>query len=70
MAKRVIGLDCEVADPLLKTSGWSWKYEAQDSVTRTLTKGSTATASFTNVPKIIKWLTDEFYIDNRFGIWR
>ena len=26
MAKRVIGLDCEVADPLLKTSGWSWKY--------------------------------------------
>ncbi len=51
-------------------SGWSWKYEAQDSVTRTLTKGSTATASFTNVPKIIKWLTDEFYIDNRFGIWR
>ena len=51
-------------------SGWSWKYEAQDSVTRTLTKGRTATASFTNVPKIIKWLTDEFYIDNRFGIWR
>lgn len=51
-------------------SGWSWKYEAQDSVTRTLTNGSTATASFTNVPKIIKWLTDEFYIDNRFGIWR
>ena len=26
MSKRVIGLDCEVADPLLKTSGWSWKY--------------------------------------------
>ena len=51
-------------------NGWSWKYEAQDSVTRTLTNGSTATASFTNVPKIIKWFTDEFYIDNRFGIWR
>ena len=26
MSKRVIGLDCEVADPLLKTRGWSWKY--------------------------------------------
>ena len=26
MSKRVIGLDCEVADPLLKISGWSWKY--------------------------------------------
>ena len=51
-------------------NGWSWKYEAQDSVTRTLTNGSTATANFTNVPKIIKWFTDEFYIDNRFGIWR
>ena len=26
MSKRIIGLDCEVADPLLKISGWSWKY--------------------------------------------
>lgn len=26
MAKRVIGLDIETVDPLLKTSGWSWKY--------------------------------------------
>lgn len=26
MAKRVIGLDIETFDPLLKTSGWSWKY--------------------------------------------
>ena len=26
MSKHIIGLDCEVADPLLKTSGWSWKY--------------------------------------------
>lgn len=26
MAKQVIGIDCEVHDPLLKTSGWSWKY--------------------------------------------
>ena len=26
MAKSVIGLDCEVHDPLLKTAGWSWKY--------------------------------------------
>lgn len=26
MSKRVVGLDCETADPLLKTSGWSWKY--------------------------------------------
>lgn len=26
MSKRVIGLDCEVADPLLKTAGYSWKY--------------------------------------------
>ena len=24
--KRVVGLDCETFDPLLKTSGWSWKY--------------------------------------------
>ena len=27
MSKRVIGLDCEVADPLLKTAGYSWKYK-------------------------------------------
>lgn len=26
MAKRVIGLDIETVDPLLKTAGWSWKY--------------------------------------------
>lgn len=26
MAKQIIGLDCETVDPLLKTSGWSWKY--------------------------------------------
>ena len=26
MSKRVIGLDCEVFDPLLKTAGYSWKY--------------------------------------------
>lgn len=26
MSKRVIGLDCETYDPLLKTAGWSWKY--------------------------------------------
>ena len=26
MSKQIIGLDCEVADPLLKISGWSWKY--------------------------------------------
>lgn len=27
MKKRVIGLDCEVHDPLLKTAGYSWKYK-------------------------------------------
>ena len=26
MNKRVVGLDIETFDPLLKTSGWSWKY--------------------------------------------
>ena len=26
MSKIICGLDCEVHDPLLKTSGWSWKY--------------------------------------------
>lgn len=26
MAKRVVGLDCETYDKLLKTAGWSWKY--------------------------------------------
>lgn len=26
MSKRVVGLDIETFDPLLKTSGWSWKY--------------------------------------------
>ena len=26
MSKRIIGLDIETVDPLLKTSGWSWKY--------------------------------------------
>lgn len=45
MSKRIVGLDCETFDPLLKTSGWSWKYgqgyilntalyyEAEDKVT-------------------------------------
>lgn len=45
MSKRVVGLDIETFDPLLKTSGWSWKYgqgyilntalyyEAEDKVT-------------------------------------
>lgn len=27
MSKRVIGLDIETYDPLLKTAGWSWKYK-------------------------------------------
>ena len=27
MAKRIVGLDIETYDPLLKTSGWSWKYK-------------------------------------------
>ena len=27
MSKIVCGLDCEVSDPLLKTKGYSWKYE-------------------------------------------
>jgi len=26
MSKRLVGLDCETEDPLLKTAGWSWKY--------------------------------------------
>lgn len=26
MSKRVVGLDCEVTDPLLKKAGYSWKY--------------------------------------------
>lgn len=26
MSKKIIGIDCEVADPLLKTAGYSWKY--------------------------------------------
>ena len=26
MSKHIIGLDIETVDPLLKTSGWSWKY--------------------------------------------
>ena len=26
MAKQIVGLDIETFDPLLKTSGWSWKY--------------------------------------------
>ena len=26
MSNRVVGLDCEVSDPLLKVSGYSWKY--------------------------------------------
>ena len=51
-------------------NGWSWKYMAQSSVTCTLTVGKTETVSFCNVPKIIKWLTDEFFVDNKFGIWR
>ena len=26
MARRLVGLDCETYDPMLKTAGWSWKY--------------------------------------------
>lgn len=26
MSKRIVGIDCEVSDPLLKVSGYSWKY--------------------------------------------
>lgn len=26
MSKQIVGIDCEVADPLLKTAGYSWKY--------------------------------------------
>lgn len=26
MSKRIVGLDCETVDPLLKTAGYSWKY--------------------------------------------
>lgn len=26
MSKRIVGLDCETKDELLKTAGWSWKY--------------------------------------------
>lgn len=26
MSKRIVGIDCETKDELLKTSGWSWKY--------------------------------------------
>ena len=26
MTKQIVGIDCEVADPLLKVSGYSWKY--------------------------------------------
>lgn len=47
--------------------GWSWKYEVQQDVTRTLTKDTTENISFANIAKIVKWLTDEFFTDNRFG---
>ena len=55
---------------ITEQNDWSWKYEAHSSVTRTLTAGNTETVHFSNVPKLIKWLTDEFYVDNKFGIWR
>lgn len=48
-------------------NGWSWKYESKTPVERTLTNGHVETVQFKNVPKIIKWLADEFYKDNRFG---
>lgn len=48
-------------------NGWSWKYESKTPVERTLTNGHIETVQFNNVPKIIKWLADEFYKDNRFG---
>lgn len=55
---------------ITEQNDWSWKYEAHSSVTRTLTAENTETVHFSNVPKLIKWLTDEFYVDNKFGIWR
>lgn len=47
-------------------SGWSWKYKELDARTVTL-DDSGSNVSFSNVSKLIKWFTDEFYKDNRFG---
>ena len=48
-------------------SGWSWKYEPQTAVTRTLRADRIETISFRNVAKLIKWLTDEWRAENLFG---
>lgn len=47
-------------------SGWSWKYQELDARTVTLDDSGTS-VSFSNITKLIKWFTDEFYKDNRFG---
>lgn len=52
---------------ITEQNAWTWKYEPMQPVSRTLTNGSVETVQFNNVAKIIKWLADEFYKDNRFG---
>ena len=47
-------------------SGWSWKYQELAAKTVTL-DDSGSNVSFSNIAKLIKWFTDEFYKDNRFG---
>lgn len=47
-------------------NGWSWKYKLPAPMERTITKEG-ASVTFTNTPKDIHWLTDEFYKDNKFN---
>lgn len=47
-------------------NGWSWKYKELDARTVTLDDNGT-NVRFSNTSKLIKWFTDEFYKDNRFG---
>lgn len=60
------GLAAGESYTVTEQSGWSWKYEKLDTRTVTLDDNG-ANVSFSNISKLIKWFTDEFYKDNRFG---
>lgn len=60
------GLAAGESYTVTEQSGWSWKYKELDAKTVTL-GDSGSSVSFSNISKLIKWFTDEFYKDNRFG---
>lgn len=47
-------------------NGWSWKYALPSPMESKIAATGSA-VTFTNTPKNIHWLTDEFFVDNKFN---